>query len=242
MSDVVSPPPVAPSVARRLTSLRRVLETWGPVEGRTYPWRETGDPYLRLIAELLLQRTRADAVAAVWREFVREFGAPGLLAAASEEQIALAIRPLGLSRKRARYLKRLGRSLSEVATFPTDPLALAALPGVGPYSAGAFLTSWRGARTAPVDANVRRVIGRVALGVSVADRRHAEPLVRRLLVRGSATTILYALLDFGASPCRPRTPDCRGCPARAFCAFRRARLSIEHPTPPQAIGTAQTLA
>lgn len=219
MNDVNGPPSHGAAVTRRLARLRTVLEGWGPTEGRTYPWRQCHDPYLRLIAEVLLQRTRADAVAQTWPRFVHTFRTPECLAAASEEEIALAVAPLGLARKRAGYLKDLGRSLTEIGTIPTDTAALVALPGVGPYSAAAFLTSWRGTRTAPVDANIRRVIGRAVLGIDVAHRRETEILVGRLLARGEATTILHALLDFGASPCRPRHPQCEGCPARSFCLF-----------------------
>src|SRR5262245_59645876 len=127
------------TLARRLARLRTTLEAWGPIKGRTYPWRQSDNAYLRLIAEVLLQRTRADAVAAIWPTFVRTFGTPDVLAAASEEQIALVIGPLGLAGKRARYLKHLGQGIAQVGTVPTDPLTLEALPGVGPYSAAAFL-------------------------------------------------------------------------------------------------------
>ena len=202
-----------------------MLAAWGTKEGRTYPWRESSDPYLRLLAEVLLQRTRADAVASIWPSFVTDFGTPDRLAAASEDRIALAIRPLGLSRKRASYLKRLGAELSGSSKLPADLVGLSALPGVGPYSAAAFLTSWRGERTAPVDANVRRVLGRVALGIDAADRHRAAMLVERLLSQGDASAILYALLDFGAAPCRPRRPLCDRCPAGSFCAYGRIQLA-----------------
>jgi A/G-specific adenine glycosylase len=182
------------------------------------------------MAEVLLQRTRADAVAGVWSKFVHAFGAPEYLAAASEEEIALVIEPLGLARKRAGYLKDLGRALTEIDTVTTDPSTLLALPGVGPYSAAAFLTSWRGTRTAPVDANIRRVIGRVVLGIDMADRQETEILVRRLLARGDAAAILHAVLDFGASPCRPRRPLCEGCPAGSFCLFWQ-QASASAPVP-----------
>src|ERR1019366_4496056 len=132
------------AATRRVAKLGRVLNVWGPAEGRAYPWRESPDPYLRLLAEVLLQRTRADAVATVWPSFVRDFPTPHQLAAASESRIALSIRPLGLAQKRAAYLKQLGETLSRSGTVPTNLADLMALPGVGPYSAGVFLASWRG--------------------------------------------------------------------------------------------------
>jgi A/G-specific adenine glycosylase len=221
MSGADGDPVSGAATARRVTRLRRVLTIWGPAEGRVFPWRESGDPYLRLLAEVLLQRTRAETVASVWPVIVRKFPTPERLAAASEDRIASTIRPLGLERKRAGYLKRLGEALRQSGVVPRKLADLTALPGVGPYSAGAFLASWHGDRTAPVDTNVQRVLGRVALGLDAAGRRSATALVERLLSRGDTATVLYALLDFGSAPCRPRRPLCESCPARSFCAFGR---------------------
>lgn len=211
--------PPAITTAMQIARLRRMLVAWGPVEGRTYPWRTSSDDYLRLLAEVLLQRTRAGAVAAVWPLVVRSFPTARRLAAATDEELILTVRPLGLGLKRARYLKHLGESLVQLGTVPTNFAELGSLPGVGPYSAGAFLASSRGERTAPVDANVRRVLGRVAMGVVTADRKVASTLVSRLLSRGDATVVFHALLDFGSSPCRPRQPLCGSCPGRSFCLY-----------------------
>ena len=220
------------TTSRRLTGLRTLLSAWGPAEGRRYPWRESDNVYLRLIAEVLLQRTRADAVADLWPDFVRAFPTPDRLANATENAISSAIEPLGLAQKRASYLKRLGQGLTDLGTVPTDIAALSLLPGVGPYSASAFLTSWQGTRTAPVDSNIRRVLGRVALGIGIASEKEAAVLVERLLSRGDATTILHGLLDFGNSPCRPRRPLCDTCPGRSFCVFGqqdRTQLQTDGP-------------
>jgi A/G-specific adenine glycosylase len=220
----------APEQARRLSRLRSTLTRWAKTDGRGYPWRQSNDAFLRLVAEVLLQRTRADAVAEVWPAVVREFPTPQKLATATDEQIAATIRSLGLLGKRRGYLRALGEALATMDSIPRDPDALAALPGVGPYSAAAFLAGLEGQRTAPVDANVRRVLGRVVLGEDRADIRTARELAARLLSHGDPGTVLHALLDFGAGPCKPVRPTCKTCPAQRFCQLHqgsRPTLSVE---------------
>lgn len=204
--------------ASAIPKLRRVLTAWGSSHGRAFPWRVTPDAYQRLLAEVLLQRTRAASVLSIWPVVVDRFPTTAALAAATTSEIAAAIRTLGLADKRADQLRRLGLALGG-DPIPEDPASLLELPGVGPYSSAAFLTSWKGTRTGPVDANVRRVLGRVVCGVDSIDRRRAESLVGALLRRGDARKILFGLLDFGASPCRPRRASCQGCPAGSFCQY-----------------------
>lgn len=222
-------PPVGTGreAGRRVAKLRKVLESWGPSSGRTFPWRHAEDAYQRLLAEVLLQRTRADAVASVWREVVYEFPTAFHLASASEAKIEETIRSLGLSRKRTPYLKNLGRALVEAGEIPLDLGALSRLTGIGSYSAAAFLISWKGFRGAPVDSNTRRVLGRVVLGVHAADRETTRVLANRLMARGVPATLLFGLLDLGARPCRPRRPMCDRCPAQSFCMYASRRTTSE---------------
>src|SRR3990172_1079833 len=214
------------SSSRQIARLRWVLQSWGPSAGRRYPWRVCDDAYQRLLAEVLLQRPRADPVAAVWNDVVVAYPSPSHLASASEGEIARVIRPLGLVNKRTAYLKKLGAALVEAGRIPEDAEELSRMAGIGRYSAAAFLVSWKGARAKPVDANVRRVLGRVAIGESV-NESDAEALVQQLLSRGDPATLLFGLLDLGARPCRPRNPICAQCPARLFCRFATRDASTD---------------
>lgn len=217
-------------VRSRLAQLRLCLGTWDELQRRSFPWRDVDNAYLRLVAEVLLQRTRADAVNGLWNAFVREFGSPERLAGASEDHLAGLIAPLGLAAKRARYLKMLGQEIVALGGVPLEAKVLSGLSGIGPYSSAAFLTSWLGIATAPVDINVRRVLGRSILGVHVAGRGETRELVGQLLEQGEPRAVLFALLDLGSYPCRPRGPRCGECPARSACLFAQ-QIAAGQPDP-----------
>jgi A/G-specific adenine glycosylase len=208
----------------QIAALRPVLHTWGSSAGRRYPWRACGDPYQRLLAEVLLQRTRADAVAGVWADVIEAFPSPSDLSIATEANIAQVIRPLGFANKRAAYLKSMGRDLVSLGRVPDDISALLRIAGIGSYSAGAFLISWNAIRASPVDCNVRRVLGRVAFGVNSTDSATAGILMTELLKTGDPATLLFAVIDLGSRPCRPRHPLCDECPAQSFCCYGASRV------------------
>lgn len=212
-------PNVGRLIPLQTNKLRRALLQWWPTNGRSYPWRQESDPYLRLVAEVLLERTRAGAVERVWSSFTRRYPTPKDLANASLSDIAAVVSSLGLAKKRSRYLKALGQELEGLGRVPGSKEALLALTGIGPYSAAAFLIGHRGRRLPAVDSNVRRVLGRVVYGIDSASAGDALSLQTRLLSRGDPSKLLFAILDLGASPCRPRSPICEECPARSFCRF-----------------------
>lgn len=209
---------IDPQTRTRISGLRDALVGWWPHGGRCFPWRVTDDDYLRLIAEVLLQRTRADAVAAVWPRFVERFPTVDHLHRARRKDVRRVVDSLGLGEKRVRNLKLLAGKLAHTSGYPSTVNELATWPGIGPYSAGMFLAVTRGVRTAPVDANVRRVLGRVALG-RPASIKEATVLCQSLTEEGEPETVLFGLLDLGARPCGPREPSCEACPASRWCVL-----------------------
>ena len=78
-----------------IPEFRRKLLAWGRKNRRSFPWRETDDPFRVLVAEVLLQRSRGKTVANVYRQLFR-VARRGSLARARESSIAAVIRPLGL--------------------------------------------------------------------------------------------------------------------------------------------------
>src|SRR3954452_18389499 len=109
---------------------RRTILRHFRASGRQFPWRQTTDPYEVLVGEVLLQRTRGENAVGVYVRFLAIWPTPASLSAATEEEVAEVIRPLGL-RKRAPIIVRLGQALAEGDGVPLDPKALARLPGVG---------------------------------------------------------------------------------------------------------------
>ena len=106
---------------------------------------------------------------------------------------------------------------------------LLTLPGVGPYTARAVAAIAFGLPVGAVDTNVRRVLGRIVAGDALALRSSELQVVADAAVpRGRSADWTHAVMDIGATVCRPRRPDCDSCPARPWCRFA-AHASHERP-------------
>src|SRR5687767_2706579 len=103
------------------------IRAWAAANGRSFPWRETSDPYRVLIGEMLLQRTRGEHVVDVYDSFLLRWPTHEHFARARESTIAHVVYPLGLS-KRAPILYKLGRALGARGGVPTVPETLIQLP------------------------------------------------------------------------------------------------------------------
>ena len=187
------------------------LLDWYARVRRPLPWRATRDPYALLVSEVMLQQTQAARVVPYYHAFLERFPGPLALAGAPAADVLAAWSGLGYNR-RALALQRAARHVAEHG-WPED---LTELPGVGPYTAAAVSSFAFGAQHAAVDTNVRRVIERHD-GTARAPgdlRRRAQ----ELLPRGRAAEFNQAMMELGATVCRPRRPDCGACPVRAGCA------------------------
>lgn len=218
--DDCGPPSAA--LKRRL---RQSLVGWWrrtPSNRRSFPWRRPRLPaYRALVTEVLLQRTRAEAVAEAFEPFFIDFPDAVALSRARESRIRRAIRPLGLH-WRARTLKAMGRRVSR--GVPEDMASLVELPGVGPYAAGAFLSLHRGHRAVIPDSNVARILGRVLgfeVGPETRRRRAFLAICDALTPRTGFHDFNYGLLDLGREVCLPRAPKCPECPLEQHCSFAR---------------------
>jgi A/G-specific adenine glycosylase len=215
--------------------LRRRVRAWFKASGRSFPWRERRDPYRVLIAELLLQRTRADLVLPLYEEFVALYPNPSALAAADEREVLDFLRPLGFCHRSAR-LPALGRALcaQHRGRVPRSKAALLALPGVGEYVANAVLALAYNQRRPLLDPNVIRLLGRVFGLRSTRARPRDDPaqwsLVEELLPQRNAADFGLALIDLGALVCLSRRPRCFECPLRERCqAFATLDVSPAAP-------------
>ena len=200
---------------RRAT--RRRLLRWYARSGRALPWRRTRDPYAILVSEVMLQQTQVARVIPAYASFLERFPTLAALGRASLGEVLRAWSGLGYNR-RAQHLHRTARLAA--AGLPRDVTPLDALPGVGAYTAAAVACFAHGARVAFADTNVRRVLGRVALG-RVASEREAVAIDQELMPRDAASWH-HALMDLGATVCVARAPHCGDCPLRAGCLGRDA--------------------
>lgn len=210
-----------------LTSLeefRRRLVDWFRENGLSHPWRETTDPWAILVSEVMLQQTTVAGVKAGRRfeTFLSQFPDLTSVSEASEEELLRAWEGLGYY-NRVRNLQKTARVVlaEHGGTFPRSAVELAALPGIGPYTAGA-IASFAYDEPAPiVDGNVARVLSRLFDSHREIDTtpglRELWEWAAALLDRDHPRLFNSALMELGQTYCRPRNPDCLSCPVAEFC-------------------------
>ena len=213
--------------------IRRRIRRWGRRHFQVYPWRSTENAYAGLIAEVLLQRTRASAVPAVYESFLSRFPSAEHLARATEEEIAEVMYPLGLN-WRVPLVAALGKRLAELEEIPRDYNELCALPGIGPYTAAAWLSFHGGGRGVLIDSNVVRwicrLIGKADCDGETRRKKWLRDMAERLTPRRGVKAFNYALLDFTMMVCVPGEPRCEACPLGAsLCAIGNVRLKGDGP-------------
>jgi A/G-specific adenine glycosylase len=216
---------------------RAAILAWYDARGRTLAFRGVRDPYAILVSEVMAQQTQVSRVAPAWTAFLAAFPTVEVLAAAPTADVIRAWRGLGYNR-RAVSLQRAARLIVEEhdGRVPSDVASLERLPGIGPYTARAVAVLAHGHVAAPVDTNVRRVLERL-----VASEGMPAPALQALadatVPAERAADWTHAVMDLGATVCRPARPRCDACPARSWCrSARRAGWSRRPRTP----GTAFT--
>jgi A/G-specific adenine glycosylase len=214
-------------VAPRLHWVRGRLLGWFARDGRSFPWRDPGrTPYEVVVAEVLLQRTTAAAVAQAYAGFLERYPSWDTLAHAPLDGLEAVLRPLGLWRQKALAFQQLARSLeAQGGILPRTRAELEHLPGMGPYTASAVLAVVYRWVEPLLDANMARLLRRF-LGssecVGASPGRTLNALALRLVRGRRSLAVNWAALDFGALVCRPRSPRCPECPLRTRCVYARS--------------------
>ena len=222
------------SEAKRKATVARTLQWWDR-HRRTLVWRaepgETPDPYRVWLSEVLLQQTTAQAATPYYQTFVAKWPRVEDLAAAQLEAVMSAFAGLGYY-SRARNLHACAKEIARRGgRFPSEEADLRALPGIGAYTAAAIAAIAFGRQAAPVDGNVARILARlIALEAPIA-RARAElaGIARALAPSDRAGDFAQALMDIGATLCRPRNPACGSCPLAPDCAAFRAGTPETYP-------------
>jgi A/G-specific adenine glycosylase len=203
------------------------LLEWAKDNLRKYPWRVTKDPYKIMIAEIMLQRTKADQVVEIYENFIKQYPNPQAIENASLKDIAACIRSLGLA-KRARGLKMLGQQLVDeyAGRIPKDRKKLLALFGVGNYVADAVRCHAYGVDVLTVDANLARVLKRV-FSIQTKTIPQKDRSVRlfskeiAVCAGNRCRRLNLAIIDLSSLICTPRNPRCRKCPLNSICDYGR---------------------
>jgi A/G-specific adenine glycosylase len=200
---------------------RRILARWGAENRRSFPWRETDDPFRILVAEVLLQRSRGGTVAKVYERLFTRWPDAEHLGRARVDSIESVIRPLGLT-SRARKLRDLARSVFELGAVPDSLQGLLELPAVGRYAAGATLAVAFNKHSVVVDGVTARVYRRyfgLAENLPGVSDQELWALVRDVTPNRAAKGWNWAVLDLAATICLPKVPRCSSCPLKSDCVW-----------------------
>jgi A/G-specific adenine glycosylase len=224
-----------------IADLRARLLAWYDAEARDLPWRVgpadgalgvRADPYRVWLSEVMLQQTTVPHATPYFLDFIRRWPRVVDLAAEADEVVMAAWAGLGYY-ARARNLLACARAVATQhgGVFPDTEEGLRALPGLGPYTAAAIAAIAFDLPTNVVDGNVERVMARLfAVDEPLPD---AKPELKRL-----AGTLVFddrpgdwaqALMDLGATICRPKAPLCDRCPIAKACRARAGGAAGQYP-------------
>ena len=203
---------------------------------RPLPWRslpgDIPDPYRVWLSEVMLQQTTVAAVVPRFGRFVERWPTVEALAAAPAEEVLAEWAGLGYY-ARARNLIACAREISARGGFPRSEAELRKLPGLGAYTAAAIAAIAFGERATVVDTNVERVMARLnAVARPVTEVRPAiRALVEAMTPADRPGDFAQAMMDLGATICRPRNPDCGACPLGEGCAAFASGAPEAFPAP-----------
>jgi A/G-specific adenine glycosylase len=169
---------------------------------------------------MMLQQTTVAVVIPYYERFITRFPDAASLAASEEDAVLALWSGLGYY-SRARNLHGAARQLmaDHAGLFPRDIETAMTLKGVGLYTASAVTSMAYGARAAVVDGNVRRVLSRLH-AVRDPGPAKARAMARALLSTRSPGAWNEAMMELGATVCRPRKPLCKECPVASQCVGR----------------------
>ncbi len=227
-------------------NLSEVVLAWYDQSARDLPWRvrgqgtgraSTNEIYRIWLAEIMLQQTTVKAVIPYFEKFVTRWPTIRKLAAASEFEIVTAWAGLGYY-ARARNLHACARIVVDRydGRFPDTRSELLQLPGIGHYTAAAIAAIGFQRCETVVDGNVERVMARLHKVTEPFPqaRRTIRRLARTHTTAHRPGDYAQALMDLGATICRPRKPACPVCPCQDMCGAWASGLQHELPMPKRA--------
>jgi len=211
-----------------------LLLSWYDQNRRTLPWRGSRDPYIIWVSEIIFQQTRIEQGTGYFLRFADRFPTLDSLAAAEEDEVLRLWQGLGYY-SRARNLHFTARYIQENfgGKFPEDFDSIKKLKGIGDYTASCIASICFGQTHAAVDGNVYRVLSRLFADSMPIDTQagklHFKKLAQQLISRERPGDFNEALMDLGATVCKPRSPSCTICPVNSLCQANKKKIQMEFP-------------
>jgi len=210
-------------------AFQQELIGWYLVNKRNLPWRDTQNPYIIWLSEIILQQTRVEQGLPYFNRFLEAYPTVQDFAAATETQILKLWQGLGYY-SRGRNMLFTARQIMDLhaGTFPVKYQDLIKLKGVGEYTAAAISSFSSGEAKAVLDGNVFRVLSRY-FGISSPinssqGKKEFSELAQSLIYKDDPALYNQAIMEFGALQCKPKSPDCGACPLMLSCYAKNNNL------------------
>ena len=205
-----------------MTTFSQKLLSWYQQNKRDFPWRETTDPYKIWLSEIILQQTQAAQGLPYYEKFVENYPTIFDLHQADENDVLKLWQGLGYY-SRARNLKKTASKIVEQhkGIFPNNYKDLLKLKGIGPYTAAAIASFGFKEKVPTIDGNVFRVLARVFdIDLDIAktkNRANFENLALEIIDKKNPDLFNQAMMEFGATHCKPKNPLCDSCIFQVNC-------------------------
>lgn len=209
---------------QEITEFQDKLLAWFEDSARSFPWREDNlSNYELIIAEVLLQRTKAETVSGFYKKFIALFPTWNSIAYADLEVIENALRPIGLYRQRSKRLHSLANEMVQrQGLLPDNRKELETIPFLGQYIANAVELLIFKRRKPLIDVNMARVLERYFEKRKKADIRFdadLQYLAEKVVNHENSKEISWAMLDFAALICKASKPLCEICFVKSNCNY-----------------------
>lgn len=210
------------------------LLPWYKHNARELPWRQDTKPYHIWLSEIMLQQTRVEAARSYYLRFLEQLPTIHALADAPEEQLLKLWEGLGYY-NRARNLQKAARVIKTQygGCFPSQYEDIRALPGIGPYTAGAIASICFNQPYAAVDGNVLRIITRMTENDApihhMQTKTEIAAKLEKVYPKNACGQFTQALMELGATVCTPKSPKCTECPANNFCRAYANGTVLQYP-------------
>lgn len=215
-----------------IADFQEQLLSWYLINGRVFPWRKPGlSKYKLIIAEVLLQRTKAETISKFYDGFILKFPSWRSLVDAGPDRIGDYLKPVGLYQQRSKRLHALAvEMVKRNGILPKDRSSLDEIPFLGQYIANSIELLIFNKPSPLIDVNMARVLERYFGERKMADIRY-DPYLQNLAYEVVNTPlskeINWAILDFAAMVCKARKPLCETCLLRNKCLYYKQFVKID---------------
>lgn len=202
---------------------KTILE-WYKENGRHFQWRNpSANNYVKIISEVLLQRTKAETVAKFFSTFIKKYPSWRQLGNATEKEIQELLKPLGLYNQRGSRLYKLAQEMKKRnGRFPQNRDAVEDIPMMGQYITNAYELFILNKPSPLLDVNMARVLERYFGPRKLADIRYdpyLQQLSKKVIEHKNSKEINWAILDLGAMNCKKQSLVCTSCCLKNCCKY-----------------------